>query len=841
MLCWPAPAGPHNDHPSVTSLHRSSGSPYRSFWMAGFEGADHVNGSGERLDMVALSGHDRHLDADYARLAALGIGTIRESVGWRLAEPCLPGRLRLASHDRFDFRRMVRFADAAARHGLQVMWSLMHYGTPDVVSLLDDSFCERFAEFAGAVARTLRPLSEGARIYTPINEISFLAWAIAETDLVLADGHEAAAKQRARAERRDLGYEVKCRLVRACLAAIEAIRAEDPQARFLHVEPLIHVSPAVDEKAGAALSTKTAADVSSWQWQAWDMLRGSLEPSLGGSAEALDLIGANYYHTCQWDLASGRRLEWHEHDPRRRPLASLLRVAAHRYGRPLIVAETSHVGSGRAEWLADVGSEVTRARDSGTDIQGVCLYPVIDRPDWSDTDQWHRSGLFDVSISDGRFERRLHLGYAKTLRRLQKSLPAPPAPVPHSANTSVMPHLIVYCHLRWNFVYQRPQHLLSRLARSYPVVFIEEPMCCDGEAWLERSSPAPGIEVLRPHTPVGAPGFHDDQLSVLEPMIASWLESEGIVDTMAWFYTPMALPLLNGLTPRAVIYDCMDELSAFRNAPRQMRQRETALLKRADLVLTGGPSLYEAKRHQHDRVMCLPSAVDAAHYAPANALAHGERVRRAAELQVNAAARGLGFFGVIDERLDIELVAALADADPTWQIVMVGPVVKIDPARLPQRPNLHWLGQQPYELLPQLVASWSVCLMPFALNESTRFISPTKTLEYMAAGKPVVSTPIHDVSVMFGELVAIAADTPSFIAACRVALAEDEAARAGREQAMAACVARHGWDETAATIVAAIGNTLADAGRAEAVNAALDAAAAEAANDTATAVAAGSR
>ena len=804
--------------------------------MAGFEGADHVNARGQRLDMVALNGHDRHLDADYARLARLGLCTVRESVGWRLAEPSTPWRQRLASRDRFDFRRLVRFADAAARHGLQVMWSLMHYGTPDDVSLLDDSFCERFAEFAAAVARVLPPLSDGPRIYTPINEISFLAWAIAETDLVLADGHGAAAKQRARAEKRDLGYEVKCRLVRACLAAIEAIRAEDPDARFLHVEPLVHVSPDISDEGGAALATQTAADVSSWQWQAWDMLGGNLEPGLGGSAEALDLIGANYYHTCQWDLASGRRLEWHERDPRRRPLAALLRVASHRYGRPLIVAETSHVGSGRAEWLADVGSEIRRARSTGTDVQGVCLYPVIDRADWSDTDRWHHSGLFDVALADGHFERRLNLGYVKTLRRLQTSLPATTSHPP-AANTTVMPHLMVYCHLRWDFVFQRPQHLLSRLARIWPVVFIEEPMRCDGEAWLERSSPAPGVEVLRPHTPVDAPGFHDDQLSVLEPLIAGWLASEGIVDTVAWFYTPMALPLLNAVAPRAVIYDCMDELSAFRNAPRQMRQRETALLKRADLVLTGGPSLYEAKRHQHDHVMCLPSAVDAGHYARAHALADGKRVHRAAELQSNIASPRLGFFGVIDERLDIALVAALADADPAWQIVMVGPVVKIDPAQLPQRPNLHWLGQQPYELLPQLVASWSVCLMPFALNESTRFISPTKTLEYMAAGKPVVSTPIHDVSVMFHELVAIAGDAPSFIAACRTALAESDATRVAREHAMAACVARHGWDETAAAIVAAIGRTLAEADRAEAAIAALDAAA----DIAPTAVAAASR
>ena len=373
-----------------------------------------------------------------------------------------------------------------------------------------------------------------------------------------------------------------------------------------------------------------------------------------------------------------------------------------------------------------------------------------------------------------------------------------------------MPHLVVFSHLRWNFVFQRPQHLLSRLAREFPVVFVEEPTRSDAPARLERTSPAPGVEVLRPHTPVEAHGFHDDQLSLLEPLVADWLTQEGIDDYVVWFYTPMALTLLNGLAPRAVIYDCMDELSAFRGAAKQMRQRETALLKRAELVLTGGPSLYEAKRSLHDNVMCLPSAVDAAHYAHDNALANTERMARAEALQGAVPKPRLGFFGVIDERIDIDLVAAVADARPDWQLVMVGPVVKIDPAGLPQRPNLHWLGQQPYELLPQLVAGWDVCLMPFALNESTRFISPTKTLEYMAAGKPVVSTPIRDVAVMFGDLVAIADDASSFVAACDEALRETDDERDSRQHAMAARVAAHAWDSTAASIADAMRKVLVD-------------------------------
>jgi glycosyltransferase involved in cell wall biosynthesis len=373
-----------------------------------------------------------------------------------------------------------------------------------------------------------------------------------------------------------------------------------------------------------------------------------------------------------------------------------------------------------------------------------------------------------------------------------------------------MTHLIVFSHLRWNFVFQRPQHLLSRLASHYPVVFVEEPIRTDGAAFVERSTPMPGVEVLRPHTPIDAGGFHDDQLPVLKPLLADYLASRQIDDYLVWFYTPMALPLLAELAPRAIVYDCMDELSAFKDAPRQMRQRETALLKSADLVLTGGPSLYESKRTLHPNVLCLPSAVDADHYANALAITRVEPMRRANELQGAIPTPRLGFFGVIDERLDLGLIAEVADADPAWQLVMVGPVVKIDPATLPQRANIHWLGQQPYEQLPQLVAGWDVCLMPFALNEATRFISPTKTLEYMAAGKPIVSTGINDVKSMFSDVVRIAADGAGFVEACRAALAEKGHARTDRLADMQACVWRYSWSETVQAVHRAIEAVLAD-------------------------------
>ncbi|MGZ9030024.1 MAG: FAD-dependent oxidoreductase [Burkholderiaceae bacterium] len=360
-----------------------------------------------------------------------------------------------------------------------------------------------------------------------------------------------------------------------------------------------------------------------------------------------------------------------------------------------------------------------------------------------------------------------------------------------------MQTLLVFSHLRWDFVYQRPQHLLSRLARDYRVLFFEEPVRGQLTPFLERLSPCRNVEVLRPHTTVDAAGFHDTQLPELQPLLAEYLRDFGIDDYIAWFYTPMALPLLSELTPRAVIYDCMDELSAFRSAPRQMLQRESALLKRADLVLTGGPSLYDAKRNLHENVHCFPSAVDVDHYSP--------RSKRdpdpvAEKLLADVPYPRLGFFGVIDERFDLDLLRSLAAADSRWQIVLAGPVAKIDKEALPQGANIHWLGQQPYDRLPHLVSGWDVCLLPFALNAATRFISPTKTLEYMAGEKPVVSTAVHDVAKLYGDAVAVAQSHEDFIEACRDALTEDAEQRALRISRMRRHVERTTWDAAARAI-----------------------------------------
>ena len=349
-----------------------------------------------------------------------------------------------------------------------------------------------------------------------------------------------------------------------------------------------------------------------------------------------------------------------------------------------------------------------------------------------------------------------------------------------------MPTYVVFSHLRWDFVLQRPQHLLGWIARQHDVLFIEEPLFTTESPWLEQRPVAEGVTVVRAHTNVEAGGFHDEQLPTLRRLLEPLLGP--LKSPVAWFYTPMALPLLEELDAGPIVYDCMDELSGFHHAPKQLKQREHALMQRADLVFAGGRSLYEAKREKHAAVHCFPSSVDAAHFGQA------ERLGRE---QDDAAVPRLGYFGVVDERIDLDLLAGIADAEPQWQIDIVGPVVKIDAASLPMRPNLHYLGQQSYADLPAFVAQWDVCLMPFALNDATRFISPTKVLEYMAADKAIVSTPIRDVVEPYADVVRIADSTDAFVAACHALLAESADERAARVAAMRDIVANTSWRETA--------------------------------------------
>jgi UDP-galactopyranose mutase len=347
--------------------------------------------------------------------------------------------------------------------------------------------------------------------------------------------------------------------------------------------------------------------------------------------------------------------------------------------------------------------------------------------------------------------------------------------------------LVCFSHLRWNFVFQRPQHLLTRAAKNFDVFFVEEPVY-EGAAppHLKREK-VDGVTVVVPILPEGcAPAA---AVEIQSTLITEWLASTQFV---AWYYTPVALAFTQKLTPALVVYDNMDELSAFKNPPPGLIEAERELLARADVVFTGGRSLFEAKKNRHDNIHCFPSSIDAAHFGAAR-----EGLDDPSDQKEIPHPR-IGFFGVVDERMDIDLVGALADARPAWQFVVLGPVVKIDPHSLPRRPNLHWLGGKRYAELPNYLAHWALGMMPFALNESTRFISPTKTPEFLAAGVPVVSTPIRDVVSDYGDLGLVEiADTPeTFVAALERLLAYTPAEKTAWLASADKQLATSSWDQT---------------------------------------------
>ncbi len=352
--------------------------------------------------------------------------------------------------------------------------------------------------------------------------------------------------------------------------------------------------------------------------------------------------------------------------------------------------------------------------------------------------------------------------------------------------------LVCFSHLRWDFVFQRPQHLMTLVSHKWPVLYWEEPVGGAGQPWLELRMAAEQVTVAVPHLPDDMTPA--EQQATLKQLLDVQLKgtSEGVI---RWYYTPMMLGFSRHLATSCTVYDCMDELANFRFAPSELAELEAELLDSADLVFTGGYSLYQAKRELHSAVHLFPSSVDTAHFSQARAVT---------KLHGTADTATLGFYGVIDERMDLALLAALADARPNWSIVLVGPVAKIDCQDLPQRANITYAGIRPYSELPAIAAQWDVALMPFAINASTQFISPTKTPEYLAAGLPVVSTPIADVIRHYGNLggVHIADGIHPFVEACEAALAQAQEPAGALWRQMADAVIRdQSWTSVADAMI----------------------------------------
>jgi glycosyltransferase involved in cell wall biosynthesis len=349
--------------------------------------------------------------------------------------------------------------------------------------------------------------------------------------------------------------------------------------------------------------------------------------------------------------------------------------------------------------------------------------------------------------------------------------------------------LVCFSHLRWNFVYQRPQHLLTRFSKDHRVFYIEEPVYTSASSgYLEISSPIDNVWVVVPQLNSGL--SDEEKVTHQKELLSKFFIDKQIINYFFWYYTPMALAISDHFNPIVIIYDCMDELSAFKFAPPTLKERESELFVKADLVFTGGYSLYEAKKHRHPDVHAFPSSIDMEHFNKARVYVVDP------EDQASIPHPRIGYFGVLDERMDLELVEGIAKRKPDWNIIMIGPVVKIAEDSLPRLSNIHYLGMKSYAELPNYISGWDIAMMPFAHNESTRYISPTKTPEYLAAGKPVVSTPIIDVLRQYGRggLVNIAGTSEEFVRVTTLALENND--REEWLERVDEFLSHNSWDKT---------------------------------------------
>ncbi len=357
-----------------------------------------------------------------------------------------------------------------------------------------------------------------------------------------------------------------------------------------------------------------------------------------------------------------------------------------------------------------------------------------------------------------------------------------------------MTALLCFSHLSWNFVYQRPQHLMSRLAKKYQVYYIEEPR--PGNQYFYQTEKIDSLTVVRLFFNE-AEGYNNERLATL---VNKFIKEQQITAYDAWYYTPMALAFTKDLQPERVIYDCMDELANFRFAPPELLKLEDELFQHTDLVFTGGHTLYEAKKHRHHNIYPFPSSIDKAHFEQARI-----GLQDPADQSAIPKPR-FGFYGVVDERFDTRLIAEAAALRPDWQFVIIGPIVKISEDELPKAQNIHYLGGKTYNELPVYISNWQVALIPFAINKSTEFISPTKTPEYLAGGLPVISTPIKDVVTPYGRegLVSIVNNAEEFVKAGEEILSNHQ--KKEWLEKVDVFLADNSWDRTFSRMVDLIDN-----------------------------------
>ncbi len=798
-------------------------------------------------DVGDFNGHWEQWNGDLDALLRAGVRRVRYPMRWHRIE---------AWGGAYDFSATDRELGYLREHGVEPIIDLVHHTS--YPAWLDDGFRDRrfpgaYRAYAEAVAARYPWITS----YTLFNEPF--------ATLFLA-GHQALWPPY------DRGMAGFVRLAKNVLPAICAVARQWagalPDARHIWVDTCEHHAGTPGEPSQYAALANDRRHVLLDLVLGHDLdekrpfLRQLIDAG-GGDLLSLppikvDVLGLDYYCHSEWwyDETGG-------HSPSARPLgfSALAQQYSQRYGLPMMLTETNLRGlpSDRASWLRHMLEQYEVAVDRGVPLEGFCWFPHVDSCDWdsllarpaarpdpvgvlslgadrgrirtSFSAAWEAaaSGTPSAGLPAYRFQAPCDAQLSGLLSHMahwlwqeapfqdlihpihiQLPIATIPASDPKEPSVSPIPtDLVVLSHLRWTWVWQRPQHLVSRFAAERKRAgartwFVEEPMAADVPAPVLRQEERDGIIRLWLEVPAGHDGdyagFDDPRAVDYAAMVRRRLEAEGAggaVDVL--LYTPMALDIAHALKPRHMSYDVMDDLASFLGAPHSLKLRQKHLLSEADVVFAGGRSLYRGIHQHREDCHLFPSGVDITHYLASRTL------RSHRQPQVPPVA---GYVGVIDERVDLGLLEGLAAALPHWRIRIVGPIAKIDPASLPQAPNLEYPGMASYGELPRIMADFDVALMPFALNEATRSISPTKTLEYLAAGLPVVSTRIPDVVTDYASLVHFAKDATEFAAACQTQL--KSAHDWERESGLDPFLKQHSWDHIASAMAELISSRTLD-------------------------------
>ena len=347
---------------------------FNTFFMGGYECADHINRSGDRINLLKETQHDIRVVEDYEALSSIGIKTVREGICWSAVETT-PGN--------FDFSEVHNRIKAAEKYGVQQIWDLIHFGYPDGIYPTHPLFCERFTALCTAFASFYKAVSSQPLFVVPINEISFLSWHSGDVRGTVPFAVNS-------------GWDIKYHLCKAAILGIKALKAVDSECVIVLVEPLVKIHAENDDQI-----TSHIFDLNEHQFQAMDIIAGRMCPELGGSEDYLEVLGFNYYWNCQWQV-NGAPLDWPEITEKRTPLSDLLQRGYERYSKPIFLSETGHFGSGRAQWIDEIATECLIAKKNGVDLNGICIYPITDRPDWDDLSSYSNCGLWDLNEMGNR-------------------------------------------------------------------------------------------------------------------------------------------------------------------------------------------------------------------------------------------------------------------------------------------------------------------------------------------------------------------------------------------------------------------------------------------------------